>query len=96
MTQHPLTQELIQLDRTHVWHPFTQEATAPPPIPIVSARGAWLYGADGRRYLDLISSWWVSVHGHGHPVIANAIARQAHELEQVIFAGFTHEPAVRL
>ncbi|HIJ84985.1 MAG TPA: aminotransferase class III-fold pyridoxal phosphate-dependent enzyme, partial [Magnetococcales bacterium] len=88
--------ELTELDRACVWHPFTQEATAPPPIPIVSGRGAWLQAADGRRFLDMISSWWLCVHGHAQPVIAEAIARQARELEQVIFAGFTHEPAVRL
>ncbi|MBF0422093.1 MAG: adenosylmethionine--8-amino-7-oxononanoate transaminase [Magnetococcales bacterium] len=89
-------EELTHLDQTHVWHPFTQEATAPPPIPIVSASGAWLQGADGRRYMDLISSWWLSVHGHTHPYIAQAIANQARLLEHVIFAGLTHEPAIRL
>ncbi|MBF0110481.1 MAG: adenosylmethionine--8-amino-7-oxononanoate transaminase [Magnetococcales bacterium] len=92
MTQH----DLIERDRRHIWHPFTQEATAPRPIAIVSAQGAWLNGADGRRYMDLISSWWVNIHGHAHPHIATAIARQAQTLEQVIFAGFTHEPAIKL
>ncbi|MBF0438639.1 MAG: adenosylmethionine--8-amino-7-oxononanoate transaminase [Magnetococcales bacterium] len=87
---------LISLDRAHVWHPYTQEALAVPPIPIASGRGAWLKGVDGQEYLDLIASWWVSIHGHAHPVIARAIAAQAEQLEQVIFAGFTHEPAVRL
>ncbi|MBF0126444.1 MAG: adenosylmethionine--8-amino-7-oxononanoate transaminase [Magnetococcales bacterium] len=87
---------LIALDRRHIWHPYTQEATALTPIPIASGRGAWLYGVDGQAYLDLISSWWVSIHGHAHPAIARAIARQAERLEQVMFAGFTHEPAVRL
>ncbi|MBF0455377.1 MAG: adenosylmethionine--8-amino-7-oxononanoate transaminase [Magnetococcales bacterium] len=87
---------LILQDRRHVWHPFTQEATAPDPIPILSASGATLHGADGKSYLDLISSWWLTTHGHAHPVIAEAIAQQAKKLEQVIFAGFTHEPAVHL
>ncbi|MBF0358626.1 MAG: adenosylmethionine--8-amino-7-oxononanoate transaminase [Magnetococcales bacterium] len=87
---------LIDIDRRHVWHPFTQEATAPEPIPILSASGAVLHGVDGKEYLDLISSWWLTTHGHAHPVIAEAIARQAKKLEQVIFAGFTHEPAVNL
>ncbi|MBF0143722.1 MAG: adenosylmethionine--8-amino-7-oxononanoate transaminase [Magnetococcales bacterium] len=87
---------LIALDRRHVWHPYTQEATAPLPVPVVSGRGAWLTGADGRQYLDLIASWWVITHGHAHPRVARAIARQAETLEQVIFAGFTHEPAVTL
>ncbi|MBF0629032.1 MAG: adenosylmethionine--8-amino-7-oxononanoate transaminase [Magnetococcales bacterium] len=87
---------LIALDRAHLWHPYTQQATAPAPVPIASGQGAWLQGMDGRRYLDLIASWWVAIHGHAHPVIARAIAEQATQLEQVIFTGFTHEPAVRL
>ncbi|MBF0624301.1 MAG: adenosylmethionine--8-amino-7-oxononanoate transaminase [Magnetococcales bacterium] len=88
--------DLASLDRRHVWHPFTQEKTTPSPIPVVAAEGATLHGADGRKYLDLISSWWVTIHGHTHPAIVRAIADQAARLEQVIFAGFTHEPAVRL
>ncbi|HYN38577.1 MAG TPA: adenosylmethionine--8-amino-7-oxononanoate transaminase [Rhodospirillales bacterium] len=76
-----------------LWHPFTQHATAGPMIEIARADGAWLYGSSGQRYLDAISSWWVITHGHGHPAIAAAIARQALTLEQVIFAGFTHPPA---
>ncbi|MBF0368472.1 MAG: adenosylmethionine--8-amino-7-oxononanoate transaminase [Magnetococcales bacterium] len=91
-TRHPL----VALDRRHVWHPFTQERTASDPIPISHARGTVLHTTDGREYLDLISSWWVITHGHGHPAIAQAIGEQAKRLEQVIFAGFTHEPAVRL
>lgn len=87
---------VVALDRRHIWHPFTQAATAPDPIPIRSAKGARLIATDGREYLDLISSWWVTLHGHSHPAIAAAIARQALDLEQVIFAGFTHEPAVQL
>ena len=87
---------LSDLDRRHVWHPFTQAQTAPDAIPIASAKGIRLYTADGREFLDLISSWWVNIHGHAHPTIAAAIAQQAQTLEQVIFAGFTHEPAVRL
>jgi adenosylmethionine---8-amino-7-oxononanoate aminotransferase len=79
-----------------IWHPFTQEALDPPPVPIVRGEGVYLYTADGRRILDAISSWWVNLHGHGHPLIAAAIAEQAHRLEHVIFAGFTHEPAHEL
>ncbi len=88
--------ELSALDARHMWHPFTQAQTARPPVAIASAEGAVLRGVDGREYLDLISSWWVVLHGHGEPAIAQAIARQAGELDHVIFAGFTHEPAVRL
>jgi adenosylmethionine---8-amino-7-oxononanoate aminotransferase len=83
-------------DLSPLWHPFTQHATSGPMIEIVRAEGAWLEAADGRRFLDAISSWWVNTHGHGHPKIAAAIAEQASRLEQVIFAGFTHPPAERL
>ncbi|HEY8022361.1 MAG TPA: adenosylmethionine--8-amino-7-oxononanoate transaminase [Thermoanaerobaculia bacterium] len=86
----------LELDRRHVWHPYTQMATAPPPIPVARAAGAYLYTPDGRAILDAISSWWVNVHGHNHPRLNAALARQAGILEQVIFAGFTHEPAARL
>ncbi|MDD5392117.1 MAG: adenosylmethionine--8-amino-7-oxononanoate transaminase [Thiothrix sp.] len=87
---------ITALDRRHVWHPFTQAQTAPDPIPITSAKGIRLYAEDGREFLDLISSWWVNLHGHAHPTIAAAIAKQAQTLEQVIFAGFTHQPAAQL
>lgn len=66
------------------------------PIPIVKAAGTLLRDADGRFYIDAISSWWVTLHGHAHPYIAQKIFEQAGTLEQVIFAGFTHEPAIRL
>lgn len=87
---------LSERDKKHIWHPFTQHHTAPDPIPIVRGEGAYLYTEDGRKILDAVSSWWVTVHGHAHPYIAEAIATQARTLEQVIFAGFTHPQAVRL
>lgn len=86
----------LDLDRRHLWHPYTQHGEAPPPIPVARAEGAYLYDTEGRRILDAISSWWVTLHGHAHPEIAEAISEQARTLEQVIFAGFTHEPAARL
>jgi adenosylmethionine-8-amino-7-oxononanoate aminotransferase len=79
-----------------LWHPFTQAAIAAPPLPVVAAEGAWLQLEDGRRVLDAISSWWTSVHGHSHPAIARAIARQAAELDHVLLAGCTHPGAVAL
>lgn len=87
---------IVETDRAYVWHPFTQERTAPPPLPVVRAAGASLFLEDGRELLDMACSWWVNVHGHSHPKIAAAIARQAETMEHVIFAGFTHEPAARL
>ncbi len=88
--------ELRALDARHVWHPFTQAGTAHPAILALGAKGSTIYAADGREYLDLVSSWWCNLHGHGNPAIAQAIADQAMRLEQVIFADFTHEPAARL
>lgn len=82
--------------RGTVWHPFTQHGLEPEMLPIVSADGTWLTAKDGRRILDAISSWWVVTHGHRHPRIIAAIAEQASKLDQVIFAGFTHEPAEQL
>jgi adenosylmethionine---8-amino-7-oxononanoate aminotransferase len=79
-----------------IWHPFTQMKIAAPPIEINSAKDTLLYATDGRQFIDAISSWWVNLHGHCNPVIAQAIAAQAQQLEQVIFAGFTHAPAQRL
>jgi adenosylmethionine---8-amino-7-oxononanoate aminotransferase len=88
--------DLLALDRRNIWHPFTPlEGAADVPL-ISGGQGVYLHTADGRRILDAISSWWVNLHGHGNPKIANAIADQARTLEQVIFAGFTHEPAIRL
>ncbi|MDO9083195.1 MAG: aminotransferase class III-fold pyridoxal phosphate-dependent enzyme, partial [Humidesulfovibrio sp.] len=87
---------IAELDLRHVWHPFTQERTAPAPLPVARAKGASLFLEDGREILDLASSWWVNVHGHCHPAIAGALARQARTLEHVIFAGFTHTPAAKL
>jgi adenosylmethionine-8-amino-7-oxononanoate aminotransferase len=88
--------DIAALDQAHVWHPYTQHGLAPRAVPIVRASGALLYDADGRPIVDAISSWWVTLHGHAHPVIADAIATQARRLDQVIFAGFTHEPAAAL
>ncbi len=81
------------------WHPCTQmreHDARLPMIPIVRGEGAWLIDADGKRYLDGISSWWSNLFGHANPRIAAAIAEQARTLNHVMFAGFTHEPAIRL
>jgi adenosylmethionine-8-amino-7-oxononanoate aminotransferase len=79
-----------------VWHPFTQHGLGEAIPEIVSASGAWLTCADGRRLLDAISSWWVITHGHCEPRITAAIAAQAGQLDQMIFAGYTHPQAERL
>ena len=81
------------MTRSPVWHPFTQHGLEEPIPEIARAKGAELWTSDGARFLDAISSWWVTTHGHCHPRIAAAIAEQAGTLDQIIFAGFTHGPA---
>ena len=80
----------------NLWHPTTQVATSPVPLQVARARGCVLELQDGRQLIDAISSWWVTLHGHAEPAIAAAIGRQALQLEQVIFANFSHEPAEQL
>jgi adenosylmethionine-8-amino-7-oxononanoate aminotransferase len=79
-----------------VWHPFSQPALDPPPISIRRAEGVYLETADGRRLIDAISSWWVTLHGHAHPAIAAAVAEQAARLDHVLLAGFTHDAVEEL
>ncbi len=88
--------DLQVIDRKNIWHPFTPLAGAADPIRIESAEGVYLHTHDGRKIIDAVSSWWVNLHGHSNKVIAAAIAEQALKLEHVIFAGFTHEPAITL
>jgi adenosylmethionine-8-amino-7-oxononanoate aminotransferase len=87
---------LVDRDLKVIWHPYTQMKTASPPIPIVRGEGACLYDEDGKCYIDAVSSWWVNIHGHAHPYIAQKVAEQLNKLEHVIFAGFTHPAAVEL
>ncbi|PSB92117.1 adenosylmethionine--8-amino-7-oxononanoate transaminase [Candidatus Pandoraea novymonadis] len=89
---------LILRSLRSVWHPCTQmqHHETMPLIPIVRGKGAWLYDADGRRYLDAISSWWVNLFGHANDRINNSIKEQLDYLEHVMLAGFTHEPVVTL
>ncbi|MGX5851634.1 adenosylmethionine--8-amino-7-oxononanoate transaminase [Mesorhizobium sp. PL10] len=79
-----------------VWHPFTQHATEPVPPTIVRTEGAYVETRDGKRILDAISSWWVITHGHRHPKIMAAVRDATETLDQVIFAGLSHEPAEQL
>lgn len=87
---------LFQRDQAVNWHPYTQMKTADDIIPIVRGKGIYLYDDEGKQYIDAVSSWWVTLHGHAHPHIAKRVSDQLNTLEQVIFAGFTHEPAIQL
>lgn len=92
----PSTRDWLSRDARVLWHPYSHAATEPELLPVVRARGAVLELAGGRRVLDAISSWWTILHGHGEPSIAAAVARQAEELDHVVFAGATHPCAVEL
>jgi adenosylmethionine---8-amino-7-oxononanoate aminotransferase len=83
-------------NQSFIWHPFTPLIVEGEPINIVKAESVYLHTDDGRKIIDAVSSWWVSIHGHGNKKIAKAIYEQALELEHVIFAGFTHPPAQKL
>lgn len=87
---------LTERDKQVVWHPFTPQKAMVNPLGITKAQGTILWDENENTYIDAISSWWVTLHGHAHPYIAEKIYQQALKLEQVIFAGFTHEPAVTL
>ena len=79
-----------------LWLPYTQMATAPPPLPVIKAEGVRIHLADGRTLIDGISSWWTMCHGYNHPYIRSAVAAQLETLPHVMFAGLMHEPALRL
>jgi adenosylmethionine-8-amino-7-oxononanoate aminotransferase len=86
---------MLQTDRP-IWRPYTQEKTAPLPVEIASADGAYLYTKSGRKIFDAISSWWLITHGHCHPEIVEAVQRQAARLDQVVFSNFSHAPGEEL
>jgi adenosylmethionine-8-amino-7-oxononanoate aminotransferase len=90
------TMNLASRDHEIIWHPYTQMQTAALPIGIVRGEGSLLYSESGEVYLDAVSSWWVTIHGHSHPYLAEKVAQQIKVLDHVLFAGFTHRPAVEL
>jgi adenosylmethionine---8-amino-7-oxononanoate aminotransferase len=87
---------LIEKDKKFIWHPFTPQKNMLPPVAIVKGKDTLLIDENGNEYIDAISSWWVNIHGHANEYIAEKLYQQALQLEQVIFAGFTHQPAVEL
>lgn len=87
---------LSQRDAAVIWHPYTQTKNSDLPVAIVRGEGAHLFDEQNNLYIDAISSWWVNTHGHAHPHIAEKVYEQLKTLEHVIFAGFTHEPAINL
>lgn len=90
------TETLSQRDSKHLWHPLTQHKLAGDMLAIVRAKGALLYDETGKEYVDGISSWYTSVYGHCNEYITSKVAAQMQQLDQVVFSGFTHEPAIAL
>lgn len=87
---------LSERDQQVIWHPYTQMQLTEPPIAIEKGEGVYLFDDKGKQYIDAISSWWVNLHGHSHSYMAKKISEQLVKLEHVIFAGFTHQPAIEL
>jgi len=92
----PKTENLIKRDQKHIWHPLTQHKLHPEAKPIVRAKGALLYDEEGKDYVDAISSWYTAMYGHCNDFIIERAHKQMQQLDQIIFSGFTHEPAVEL
>ena len=91
-----LNDTILKEDKSFVWHPFTQMQTASDPLVIIEAKDSTLHTSDGKKYLDCNSSWWVNIHGHGHPHLKQALIQQFDLIDHVIFAGATHPKAVEL
>ncbi|SHE62032.1 adenosylmethionine-8-amino-7-oxononanoate aminotransferase [Psychroflexus salarius] len=83
-------------DAKHIWHPLTQHKTSGKMLAIKKAKGVWLTDESGKSYIDGIASWYTSMFGHCHPEIIEAVHHQMQTLDQIVFSGFTHEPAVNL
>jgi adenosylmethionine---8-amino-7-oxononanoate aminotransferase len=99
MRARPSREEIVLLDKKHVWHPYTEMGSyvdATDPLVIVSADGSRLYDADGRSYIDGNASWWVAALGHAHPRLVRALRRQSEELGHCALAGITHPGAALL
>ncbi|NUT91070.1 MAG: adenosylmethionine--8-amino-7-oxononanoate transaminase [Saccharothrix sp.] len=90
------TARLLELDREHVWHPYSPMPARVPSLLVESASGVRLRTADGVELVDAMASWWAAIHGYGHPVIDDAVRAQVGRMSHVMFGGLTHEPAVRL
>ncbi len=90
------SESISKRDQKHIWHPLTQHKLHPKMLGIKRAKGALLYDENGKDYIDGISSWYTSVYGHCNDYILEKVQAQMQQLDQVVFSGFTHEPAVKL
>ncbi len=96
MTDPVASEKISERDKKHLWHPLTQHKTHPEMLAIAKAKGAVLFDEDGKEYIDGIASWYTCMYGHCNPHILKKVGEQMQQLDQVVFSGFTHEPAVKL
>ncbi|TSE10118.1 adenosylmethionine--8-amino-7-oxononanoate transaminase [Aquimarina algiphila] len=87
---------LKERDKKHLWHPLTQHKIHPEALPIVKAKGALLFDEDDKTYIDGIASWYTAMYGHCNDFILEKVQEQMQQLDQIVFAGFTHKPAIEL
>lgn len=90
------SESLTERDKKHLWHPLTQHKVSPEMLPVASAKGCILQDENGKEYIDAISSWYTAVYGHCNEYITQKVAAQMQKLDQVVFSGFTHQPAIEL
>ena len=90
------TEELLSVDKHHIWHPYSRAHSDLPIFPVASAKGAYLNLTSGETLFDGMSSWWSTIHGYNHPEMNAAMHGQIDRMSHVMFGGLTHEPAVSL